>query len=111
MFVEEKGYFMKIGSNKLISIYEAQANSNISEKKDSIRNKMAYVNKSSKNDRIEISEKGLRHGEIIASKSRLSDEIQKSASDKIQILKDKISRGEYNVSSSDIAEAILKTKS
>lgn len=99
---------MKINPNKVTSFYEAQSSSISKVKKDTVSENAS----SNKGDRIEISQKGLKHGEVLASKSVLANGVEKGARDeKILMLKDKIAKGEYYVSSSDIAEAILKTNS
>lgn len=68
-------------------------------------------NSSSVKDKIEISEKGLRHGEVAAAKRNLIESLEKSASEKrIQELREKINSGQYFVPSRDIAEAMLKFK-
>lgn len=96
---------MKINPSKITSIYEAQSRCNI--KNQNVAASEEAPNR--KGDRIEISQKGLRYGEILASKTALVKELEKGAKqEKIQMLKEKISKGEYNVSSHDIAEAILK---
>ena len=67
---------MKIESKKLVSLYEAQSSSSLQNKKADFKKDASNKNSSNiKNDRIEISNKGLKHGEILALKSNLVDSI------------------------------------
>ena len=103
---------MKIGpnTNNLINFYETTSKASVAGRKAVDGNTVAN-NSSPVKDKIEISEKGLRHGEVMAAKLRLTESLEKSASEKrIQELREKINSGQYFVSSRDIAEAILKLK-
>ncbi|HHV50834.1 MAG TPA: flagellar biosynthesis anti-sigma factor FlgM [Candidatus Avimonas sp.] len=102
---------MKIGpnTNNLINFYETTAKRAVAGR-NTLQDK-SVNNSSPVKDKIEISEKGLRHGEVVAAKRNLIESLEKSASEKrIQELREKINSGQYFVSSRDIAEAILKLK-
>ncbi|HBT64992.1 MAG TPA: hypothetical protein DEB10_10080 [Ruminococcaceae bacterium] len=101
---------MKIDPNKVARIYEIRSSS-VNRKSAVDKNTAAKKYSGEKNDRIEISDNGVKHGEVLTYKKVLVKEAERSANEgRIQMLKDKISRGEYHVPSSNIAEAILKTK-
>lgn len=103
---------MKIDPKSLDGLYETKSNQSIRNGKTQISNEAdRKTDTVTKQDRIEISEKGTRHGEVLAVKTSLVNEVKKETSaEKIQRLTEEVKNGTYFVSSSDIAEAILKLK-
>lgn len=96
---------MKINPIKVTNLYEAN------KKNTSIDNTNIKKDTHHNNDKVEISSAGLKHSEAETIKMRLINEITKGTDkDKIQSLKDSIHNGTYNVSSTNIAEAMISGK-
>lgn len=94
---------------KLISLYEAQVGKGVKRSDDFIRRDPRLSRAVVRNDRIEISEKAAKFSEIQAMKTQLLKEVEKAPNpEKLYRLKEQIENGTYQVSSSAIADAILK---
>jgi flagellar biosynthesis anti-sigma factor FlgM len=97
---------MKIDPTKVAGIYEANVSKNVS-KSNIDTKKETYGSR----DRIEISKTGAKYNEISALKSKIINEIDKGTStEKIQRLKSEINNGTYQVSSNNIADAMINNK-
>ena len=96
---------MKIDPIKVASLYEANS------KKNSADNRNVKKDIQHSNDRVEISNSGSKHSEVASLNSKIIRGIEKGASaEKIQRLKAEIENGTYNISSSDITNAMLNSK-
>lgn len=94
---------------KLINLYESQVGKGIKRSDDFIKKDPKLSSAVVRNDRIEISEKGAKFSEIQAMKSQLLKDIEKASNaEKLYRLQEQIENGTYHVSSSAIADAILK---
>lgn len=96
---------MRIDPKNLSAAYEAQLKSNLtSNSKEEIKSDKAMQ------DRVVLSDDYRKNSGIEGAKKKLIDEIEKGASpDKLFRLKNEIQSGTYNVSSEDIAQAIISS--
>ncbi len=100
---------MKIDSAAAAFLYESQAAKTVTADQPGGKAQTKEPNVSK--DRIEISSTGTKHNEVLKMKAGLVTEIESYAgAEKLQRLKQQILAGTYNVSSEQIAGAMLKMK-